>query len=929
MDGEDISLRITEEKLRNIRVTAPFYKNKLNLPDYLRFGFEIEALIDEDKIKNDMIRANNQDLFDNAGFRGVSEMISFEENEYGGVDNCEGGEIVTPILTDSEESWLDVKKACEYLENNGRVTSYCSVHTNIGAESLGSNYSNWYNFCKIIAACEPEIYRYLSNGDEIRYCAISGGFRSGFAMPIANVIRNGLEKSSEENVRDINTLLNNCKFGGDYQYKKDKSISLKGIYRNSTEIISPEELEKSIEGRRIEFRMANGTFSPIQIQSQLYLIGRIIETSRNLTPQKNELLDELLSKPLPTNYNSSPDISRVLDVANILFDSKEDKLQFLFTMCKRKKTEKTSINNKDELMRFLKKGNIVLKFASDDLKKDREVVLEAIKHGGAQIQYASEDLRADKTLGLLAVQKYGRALQYLSEDLRKDRQIVLEAIKNNGCALEYAHEDLKKDKELILEAIKNRKSALKYADEQTVLDKDFFATVYGDNEIVHNYLESQQIDDEEQFFNQIQKDEIIYKYFLQEALDGNEEVKKYILKYLENVDCQNWRSRSNENAMVQKRIVLETLEKIRSRKDSNFLLSVIETNPSLFEYLEPKEQNNKQIALIALESNAEFLEYLGPKLKADKQIGLVAVKKNGDLLEHLGKALRGDPEVVLEAVKTGNFALAYASDALKADEAIVLEAVKHNGNALRYADKKLKGNRDIVLQAVTTNGSALANASDELKKDKNIVLIAVQSGAWILKYADSSLQEDPDIIISLLKTRKTFLNNLSENLRANRAVVLEAIKVNPYAIQHASGDLKKDKELTLVAVGIDGTALSRVDEELRKDREVVLTAVQSRGSALEYACENFRKDRNIVFEAVKNNGYALQYADETLRRDRQIVLTAFMQDKNSLKYAVPELSKDRAWFEQEAEKLRKEGLEFPKEATEKRKIAPDPIGEER
>ena len=136
-----------------------------------------------------MLIATNQDFFDNIGFRGVPEMIDFEENEYGGVDYCEGGEIVTPILSDCEETWLDIKRACQYLSDNGKITSFCSVHTNIGVESLGSNYNNWFNFCKIIAACEPEIYRYLSNGEKIRDCAISGGFRSSFAMPIAKEIK--------------------------------------------------------------------------------------------------------------------------------------------------------------------------------------------------------------------------------------------------------------------------------------------------------------------------------------------------------------------------------------------------------------------------------------------------------------------------------------------------------------------------------------------------------------------------------------------------------------------------------------------------------------------------------------------------------------------------------------------------------------------
>ena len=616
MDKEDISLKVTEERLRNVKVFVPFLKNKLNLPDYIRFGFEIEALIDEVKIKNDMIKYNDCNFFNNENFRGVSEMIYFEENEYGGVDNCEGGEIVTPILTDREESWLDIKRACEYLQKNGRLYPNCSVHTNIGVEALGSNYRNWYNFCRIIAACEPEIYRYFANGDEIRDIAISGGFRACFAMPIASDIRDGLEKS--KNISDINTLLNNCRFNGDYQYKKDKSISLKGIYKTKDEIISQDEMEKSAEGRRIEFRMANGTFSPEEIQGHLYMVSRIIEMSRNLSQEKDKKLDELLKKPLPKNYNETPDISRVLDVANILFDNQKDKLQFLFTVCGRAKEKKQFFSDKNELISSLRKENMVLEFASSELKSDRDVVIEAVKRGGAQIQYASEELRGDKELALIAVKKYGNALQYLSPELRGDRDIVLEAIKNNGCALEYASENLRADKGIIIEAIKNKRAALKYADRKMLLDKDFFAIVYSDNEIIHNYLASNRIDDEEQFLEQLQKDEIIYRYFLQEALSGNKEIRKYILKYMENINCENWNLSFNEGQIEKKEIVLETLEEIRNKEDYDLLLEIIGVRPELFVYLKSNERNDKQIALKALESNPKFLEYLGPQLKQDK-----------------------------------------------------------------------------------------------------------------------------------------------------------------------------------------------------------------------------------------------------------------------------------------------------------------------
>jgi len=46
------------------------------------------------------------------------------------------------------------------------------------------------------------------------------------------------------------------------------------------------------------------------------------------------------------------------------------------------------------------------------------------------------------------------ALEYASEKLKDDKEIVLEAVKQDGLALEYASEKLKDDKEIVLEAIK-------------------------------------------------------------------------------------------------------------------------------------------------------------------------------------------------------------------------------------------------------------------------------------------------------------------------------------------------------------------------------------------------------------------------------------------------------------------------------------------
>ena len=105
----------SKKGIENLEVTIPILKNKLNCEEYLRFGFEIEALINESVIKLDMMKLDDSDYFNNKGFFGTGEMILYDDNEYGGVDNCIGGEVVTPILKDSEETWIDITKVCEYL----------------------------------------------------------------------------------------------------------------------------------------------------------------------------------------------------------------------------------------------------------------------------------------------------------------------------------------------------------------------------------------------------------------------------------------------------------------------------------------------------------------------------------------------------------------------------------------------------------------------------------------------------------------------------------------------------------------------------------------------------------------------------------------------------------------------------------------------
>jgi hypothetical protein len=92
----------------------------------------------------------------------------------------------------------------------------------------------------------------------------------------------------------------------------------------------------------------------------------------------------------------------------------------------------------------------ILEYASDRIKNDREVILNAVKNNGKILRFASDELKNDREIVLIAVKNWGLSLQYGSKNLRADKEVVLAAMKENSLAFKYADESLKTDKDILL-----------------------------------------------------------------------------------------------------------------------------------------------------------------------------------------------------------------------------------------------------------------------------------------------------------------------------------------------------------------------------------------------------------------------------------------------------------------------------------------------
>ena len=107
-------------------------------------------------------------------------------------------------------------------------------------------------------------------------------------------------------------------------------------------------------------------------------------------------------------------------------------------------------------------NTVALKFASDRLKNDKEIVEIAITMNPEILKFASDELKNNKEVILKAIKADGMALEFVSDRLKNDKDVVLTAVKNNGYGIQYASDKLKNDKDVVIEALKENKMSFAY-----------------------------------------------------------------------------------------------------------------------------------------------------------------------------------------------------------------------------------------------------------------------------------------------------------------------------------------------------------------------------------------------------------------------------------------------------------------------------------
>ena len=132
---------------------------------------------------------------------------------------------------------------------------------------------------------------------------------------------------------------------------------------------------------------------------------------------------------------------------------------------------------------------LALEHASRQLQSDREIILAAVKKTWRALRYATVDLTADSEIGHIAVQQDWRALQYLSLELRDNKELLEVAIQQSGLALRFASKRLQKDHNTVLAAVRQNGNALAHAAVELRTDRQFVLAAVWKNGAALRYVD--------------------------------------------------------------------------------------------------------------------------------------------------------------------------------------------------------------------------------------------------------------------------------------------------------------------------------------------------------------------------------------------------------------------------------------------------------
>lgn len=565
-------------------------------------------------------------------------------------------------------------------------------------------------------------------------------------------------------------------------------------------------------------------------------------------------------------------------------------------------------------------------------RSSKEVVEQCVQFDYSLMYYADSTLKKDKDYALKLIEYNGNLLKYLHNNLKGDKDIVTRAFKKNSESIQYADKSLMKNREFALELfsskVKTEEEArtIRFASGRIKLSDYFIPTNL-------NFYSSKA---NQNIRQALLKDSIgIHNCYLSldKSLKSDIEISKnFVLwnpSYFALIDKAIGEKLLNDADFIKKFIEIDgeviLIANDKFLKDTANVLVAIQSQPSVFKFLDANLKSNKNFIKRCFDINPLIFPYLSREYTLNRDFVFNALKRNGLILEFLDSKFKNDERLIIEALKQNGLALKFVSDRFKNNNALVNIAIKQNGLALEFASDSLRNSEDIALTALLQNkksykfigetafnsinvvkeyfkimimdgivkyddseiakiycqldGNFLSYFSDKIKNDTSVVRIAIQNNGASIRFASDNLRGDKNFILSTIKSYnppilELFLKILEEVKNGYKCTISEDETDIVYVFKFMDEKLHLDKDLFLKVIKEHPCALQFANPNLLSDLDFMLRCVDSNGLCIQFANKDLILSPKLQFAAVKSTGKALILLDSNCLSNRELVLLA-------------------------------------------------------
>ena len=532
-----------------------------------------------------------------------------------------------------------------------------------------------------------------------------------------------------------------------------------------------------------------------------------------------------------------------------------------------------------------------LEYASDALRQDKGLALLAARDDTA-LQHIHEKLWEDRTFLREILQKNEAALDFVPRERTDKREMIvffLDLLPLNPKLLpRMCNVDLfvsgKKGERKNPEATNGDASFLHLQD---FLVEALLRNPLCFHELKH--LEFEELKQFEQFH--FERDLLLRALRARVRRNGrNEKSKKS-------------KAENSSETTEQTEFLCELLKEVPPEFwDESFVCSAVEISPETFrcapaEFQMNRELLRKMVCLPGLASApseslaARSLLHAHVELRGDRDFLLSLIEKNPSSLRFSSEELHLDHDFNLASIRRNQLVCKYVRNELWQDKAFILKAIDMENSedclgsfdegdekddifgdigseerercglsALNFVAAPLLCDWKFAFELVEKRGFALKFLSEELRSNRSLVQLAIEDlGLAAIRWASESLQNDKRLLRQALKTEAKQTRHYGR--RASSSTSMSS------SFSFAGFQCKDDAELVLEATKVSPDAFRFASERLRKNADLVWEALRSSSSAESVLQHSpLKSDPHFVLSASIHYEASIQYADEADER---------------------------------------------------------------